>query len=163
MTEEQVKAHYEKVKAGLGAREYKLRVMLLPNDARAKELRAELAKGKDFAELARQWSLAPSATRGGELQWVSFKSPPREGETSGLPLPLAQAVEKLQKGKVAEPIEVQGKWWMVKLDDVRPATKVPSFDEGAPGHSTTCSRAQERSGPPSALVQQLSQGATITR
>ena len=128
MTEDQVKAHYEQLKAGLGAREFKLRVMLLPNAVRAKDVRAELAKGKDFAELARQWSLAPSATRGGELSWISFKTPPQEGQTSGLPLPIAAAVDKLQKGKVSEPIEVQGKFWVVKLDDVRPV-KVPPFEE----------------------------------
>ena len=59
---------------------------------------------------------------------MSFKSPPQEGQTSGLPLPIAQAVEKLQKGKVTEPIEIQGKWWLVKLDDVRPV-KVPPFEQ----------------------------------
>ncbi len=161
VTEEQVKARYEKMKAGMGAREYKLRVMLLPNDVRAKELRAELVKGKDFAELARQWSLDPSANRGGELQWVSFKSPPQEGQTSGLPLPLAQAVEKLQKGKVAEPIEIQGKWWLIRLDDVRP-TKVPSFDEARQDIYNLLT-AQELERATMAVVQQLSQGATITR
>jgi parvulin-like peptidyl-prolyl isomerase len=161
VTEEQVKAHYEKVKASLGAREFKLRVMLLPNAVRAKELRAELAKGKDFAELARQWSLAPSATRGGELQWVSFKTPPQEGQTAGLPLPIAQAVEKLQKGKVAEPIEIQGKWWVVKLDDVRPV-KVPPFEQARQEIYNLLS-AQEMERATAALVQQLSQGATITR
>ena len=114
--------------------------MLLPNALRAKELRAELAKGKDFAELARQWSLAPSATRGGELDWVTFKSPPQEGETAGLPLPIAQAVEKLQKGKVSEPIEVQGKWWLVKLDDVAPR-QGPDLRAGTPGHLQPALRA----------------------
>jgi parvulin-like peptidyl-prolyl isomerase len=161
VTEEQVKAHYEKVKAGLGAREFKLRVMLLPNAVRAKELRGELAKGKDFAELARQWSLAPSATRGGELQWVSFKSPPQEGQTAGLPLSIAEAVEKLQKGKVTEPIEIQGKWWLVKLDDVRPV-KVPPFEQARQDIFNMLS-AQEMERATGALVQQLSQGATITR
>lgn len=128
VTEEEVRAHYERVKAGYGAKEYKLRVMLLPNEPRAREMRDQLAKGKDFVELARQWSLAPSASRGGELDWVSFKTPARDGETQGLPLPIAQAVEKLQKGKVSEPIAVQGRWWVVKLDDTRD-TKLPSFDE----------------------------------
>ena len=161
VTEEQVKAHYEKVKADLGTKEYKLRVMLLPNDVRAKEVRGELTKGKDFAQLARQWSLAPSATRGGELQWVSFKSPPREGQTSGLPLPIAQAVEKLQKGKVTEPIGIQGKWWLVKLDDVR-AVKVPAFDQ-ARQEIYNMLTAQELERATAALMQQLSQGATITR
>jgi parvulin-like peptidyl-prolyl isomerase len=161
ITEEQVKAHYDKVKSGLGPKEYRLRVMLLPNDVRAREMRAELAKGKDFAELARQWSLAPSATRGGELDWVSFKSPAKEGETSGLPLPIAQAVEKLQKGKVSDPIAIQGRWWLVKLDDVRPTT-VPTYEQARQSiHNLLTAQELERA--TAALVKQLSQGATITR
>ena len=161
VTEEQVKARYEQMKASVGAREFKLRVMLLPNAVRAKEVSAELAKGKDFAELAKQWSLAPSATRGGELQWVSFKTPPQEGQTSGLPLSIAAAVDKLQKGKVSEAIEVQGKWWMVKLDDVRPV-KIPPFEEVRQDIFNHLS-AQELERATTAAVQKLSEGAKITR
>jgi peptidyl-prolyl cis-trans isomerase C len=162
VTDEQVKAYYERaLKSGQGVREFKLRVMLLPNAVRAKELRAELAKGKDFAELARQWSLSPSATRGGELQAVAFKSPPQEGQTGGLPLPIAQAVDKLQKGKVAEPIEIQGKWWLVKLDDARPV-KMPPFEQ-ARQEIYRLLTAQEMERATAAVVQQLSQGASITR
>ena len=126
-----------------------------------KQRGAELAKGQDFAALARQWSLAPSATRGGELQWVSFKTPPQEGRTSGLPLAIAQAVDKLQKGKVTEPIEIQGKWWLVKLDDVRPV-KVPSFEQARQEIYKLLST-QEMERATAAVVRQLSQGATITR
>ena len=161
VTEEQVKARYEQMKASVGPREFKLRVMLLPNAVRAKEVSAELAKGKDFAELAKQWSLAPSATRGGELQWVSFKTPPQEGQTSGLPLSIAAAVDKLQKGKVSEAIEVQGKWWIVKLDDVRPV-KIPPFEEVRQDIFNHLS-AQELERATTAAVQKLSEGAKITR
>jgi parvulin-like peptidyl-prolyl isomerase len=129
VTEDMAKVHYEKTKASLGQREFKVRVMQLPNEVRAKELLAQIGKGEDFAELARQWSLAPSATRGGEVpDWVTFKSPPQEGQTMGVPLPIAQALEKLQKGKVSDPISFGGRWWLVKLEDSRP-TRVPSYEE----------------------------------
>lgn len=128
VTEEQAKAHYDQMKSNLGAKEFKLRVIMLPNDQRAKEVHAQIAKGKDFAEMARQWSLAPSSSRGGELEWVSFKTPAKEGQTQGLPLPLAQAVEKMQKGKFSEPLAVADRWWIVKLDDVR-NTNVPPFEQ----------------------------------
>jgi parvulin-like peptidyl-prolyl isomerase len=129
VSEEAAKAFYERSVAGLGPREFKIRVMQLPTDARAKEMQAQLAQGKDFAELARQWSVAPSSTRGGEIaDWVRFKSPPQDGQTAGLPLPIAQALEKMQKGKVSDPIAVGGGWFLVKLDDVRP-TKVPTYEE----------------------------------
>jgi parvulin-like peptidyl-prolyl isomerase len=161
VTEQDIKAHYEKVKAGYGAKEYKLRVMMLPNAPRAKEMREQLAKGKDFAELARQWSLAPSASRGGDVGWVSFKTPAKEGETQGLPLPIAQAVEKLQKGKSTEAIEVQGRWWIVRLDDLRP-TKVPSYEQAKPQiQRMLATRELERA--TGELAMQLGKSATIVQ
>jgi parvulin-like peptidyl-prolyl isomerase len=161
ITEDDVKAQYERVKASVGAKEFQLRAIMLNSEPRAKEVREQAVKGKDFAELARQWSLAPSATRGGELGWVSFKTPAKEGETQGLPLPLAQAVEKLQKGKVSEPVAVQSTWWIVKLEDTRP-TKVPTFDEAkAQIHRMLQTKEAERA--TSELVGRLSKTATITQ
>jgi parvulin-like peptidyl-prolyl isomerase len=161
VTEEEIKAHYDKVKAGLGTKEYQLRAMMVNTEQRAKELRDQVAKGKDFGELAREWSLAPSATRGGELGWVSFKSPAKEGETQGLPLPIAQAVEKLQKGKVSDVLSVQGRFWLVKLEDVR-ATKVPSYEEAKPGIQRMLqTREAERA--TAELVGRLTKSATITQ
>jgi EpsD family peptidyl-prolyl cis-trans isomerase len=161
VTEQDVKAHYEKAKASLGAKEFQLRAIMLNSEQRAKEVRDQAVKGKDFAELARQWSLAPSATRGGELGWVSFKTPAQEGETQGLPLPIAQAVEKLQKGKVAEPIAVQSTWWLVKLDDVRP-TKAPTFDQAKPNIYKLL-QAKELERATGELFSRLSKSATITQ
>jgi hypothetical protein len=109
ITDEDVRAHYEKVKSTYGGKEYRLRVMLLPNEPRAKELRDQLSKGKDFAELAKQWSLAPSVTRGGELDWVSFKTPAREGETQP-PLPIAQVESE---GPDQRTDRGEGRWWLV--------------------------------------------------
>ncbi|HZP87119.1 MAG TPA: peptidyl-prolyl cis-trans isomerase [Burkholderiales bacterium] len=131
VTEEEAKAQYEQTKANLGPKEYKLRVIMLPTEQRAKEIKDQLNKGKDFADLARQWSQAPSSSRGGEIEWVSFKSPAKEGQTQGLPLPMAQTVEKLQKGKVSDPIQANGQWWLVMLEDTRP-TRVPTFEQAKP-------------------------------
>jgi parvulin-like peptidyl-prolyl isomerase len=161
VTDEDVKAHYEKVKAQMGAKEFQLRAIMLNSEQRAKEVRDQLGKGKDFAELARQWSLAPSATRGGDLGWVSFKTPAKEGATQGLPLPLAQAVEKLQKGKVSEPVQVQSAWWIVKLEDVRP-TKMPTLDE-AKAQIQRLLQSQQVERATGELAAKLSKSATITQ
>ena len=161
VTEEDVKAHYEKAKAALGAKEFQLRAIMLNSEQRAREVRDQAVKGKDFAELARQWSLAPSATRGGELGWVSFKTPAKDGETQGLPLPIAQAVEKLQKGKVTEPVAVQNTWWLVRLEDVR-ATKAPSFDQAKPNIYRML-QAKELERATGELFARLSKSATIAQ
>lgn len=161
VTEDDAKAHYERVKAGVGPKEFKLSLIMLNSEQRAREVRAQLGQGKDFAELARQWSLAPTAARGGESGWVSFKTPAKEGETPGLPLPIAQAVEKLQKGKVSNPVDVQGQWWLVKLDDVRPTT-MPTYDQAKPGiYRLLQTKELERA--TGELATQLGKSAKITR
>src|SRR5689334_1547712 len=81
VSEDELRAQYEKTKAKLGPKEYKLRAIEVATEAKAKELRARLKKGEAFAGLAQQESLSPSAQRSGELEWMSFKTPAQEGET----------------------------------------------------------------------------------
>jgi len=93
-------------------------------DTLAAQLKAEPAR---FAELAQTHSSAPSAQRGGELDWVSFPTPVQEGKTQGLPLPIAQALAALGAGQVTErPIAFNGRYYLIKLDEVRP-TQVPDY------------------------------------
>ncbi len=161
VTDEQLHEQYEKTKSKLGPKEYKLRVIQLATQEKANQMKARLKKGESFAELAQQESLSPSAQRSGELEWMSFKSPAQEGETGRLPLPIAQAVEKLGKGKVSEPISVKGLWWLVKVEDVRP-TRVPTFEEARPA-LLNAMNARELDRATNELVQKLYKEATITQ
>src|SRR5689334_1072557 len=99
--------------------------------------------------------------RSGELDWVSFKSPAREGETGRLPLAIAQAIEKLPKGKVSEPISVKDLWWLVKVEDVRP-THVPTFEEARPA-LLNAMNGKELERATTELVQKLLKAATISQ
>jgi parvulin-like peptidyl-prolyl isomerase len=162
ISEDELHEQYEKAKARLGPKEYKLRVIQLATEDKAKQIRARLLK-KDaaFADLAKQESLSPSAQNGGELEWMSFKSPAQEGETGRLPLTIAQTVEKLAPGKISEPIGVKDMWWLVKLDEVRP-TRVPTFEEARPQLVNALnSRELERA--TNELVQKLFKESTITQ
>jgi parvulin-like peptidyl-prolyl isomerase len=159
--EAELREQYDKTKARLGPKEYKLRVIQVATEAKAKELRARLKKGEWFAELAQRESLSPSAQRSGELEWVSFKMPAQEGETGRLPLPIAQAVEKLAKGKVSEPVTVKDMWWLVKVDDVR-ATRVPTFEEARPSLANAL-QARELERATAELVQKLLKDAKISK
>jgi parvulin-like peptidyl-prolyl isomerase len=162
VTEEQVRAQYEQARTNAGPREFKLRVMQLPSEIRAKEILAQINKGKDFAALARQWSVDPSSTRGGEQpDWVTFRSPPQEGQTNNVPLAFAQALDKLPKGKVSEPIALGGTWWLIRLDDVRP-TRIPSYDEARPEIYNLLSM-QELQRATGELVSRLLKGAKIVQ
>ncbi|NTZ04697.1 peptidylprolyl isomerase [Burkholderia metallica] len=132
VTDEQVKARYDELVAALGKNEYKPRVIVVKDPIAAATVLSELKAGKSFDGLARQYSLAPSRDTGGELPWVSFNTPAAEGKTAGLPLPVAQALEKLTVGAATkDSIPVDGVRAIVKLDAKRP-TQVPSFETAKP-------------------------------
>lgn len=161
VTDADVRAQYEKIKAALGPEEYKLRVIVARDKARAEEALAAARLGQSFAGIAQQYSVAPSARRGGEIDWVSFKSPAREGETSGLPLGVAQAVERMKQGDVSDPQPFNNQWLIVRLDEKRP-TVVPAFEQARPAlRNMLAARALERA--TTELVRTLVNGAKITQ
>ncbi|CAM2191703.1 Peptidyl-prolyl cis-trans isomerase [Paraburkholderia kururiensis] len=128
VTDEQVKARYDQIVASLGKEEYKPRVIAVPDAMTAATVLSELKSGKPFDVLAQQYSVAPSKANGGELPWVSFKTPVTEGKTQGLPLPVAQAITQLPVGGVTpDSIPVGNVRLIVKLDAKRP-TQIPAFD-----------------------------------
>ncbi|RQV08123.1 peptidyl-prolyl cis-trans isomerase [Burkholderia cenocepacia] len=132
VTDEQVKARYDEIVASLGKNEYKPRLIVVKDPVAAATVLSELKAGKSFDALARQYSLAPSRDTGGELPWVSFNTPAAEGKTAGLPLPVAQALEKLTVGAATkDSIPVDGVRAIVKLDAKRP-TQVPGFETAKP-------------------------------
>lgn len=161
ITEADVRAQYEKIKSTLGPEEYKLRIIVTRDQARAEEALAAARLGQPFAALAQQYSVAPSARRGGEIDWVSFKSPAKEGATSGLPLVVARAVERMKQGDVSDPLPFNDQWLIVRLEEKRP-TVVPTFEQARPAlHNMLAARALERA--TSDLVRSLVNSAKITQ
>ncbi len=87
---------------------------------RAEDLRAQLAKGADFAALVRANSEEPgTASRGGDLGYVG------RGE---LPPALESAAFSLTAGQVSPVIEASGGYYIVQVVERRAAAK-RSFDE----------------------------------
>jgi parvulin-like peptidyl-prolyl isomerase len=129
VTDAQVKARYDEIVGSLGKDEFRPRIIAVADAMTAATVLSELKAGKSFDVLARQYSTAPSKATGGELPWVSFKTPVMEGKTSGLPLQVAQALSNLPVGGVTpEPVSVGNARVIVKLDAKRP-TQVPTFDQ----------------------------------
>lgn len=129
VTDAQVKARYDEIVASLGQDEYKPRLIVVRDAATAATVLSELKSGKSFDGLARQYSIAPSRDAGGELPWVSFKTPATEGKTSGLPVEIAQTLTKLPVSAITpDSIPVDGARAIVKLDAKRP-TQVPAFNQ----------------------------------
>jgi hypothetical protein len=128
VTDERVRAQFNTIVASLGANEYKARLIQVNDDAAAQNVLEQLKSGADFAALAGQLSVAANKSRGGELDWVSFKLPAQEGKTQNLPLPIAQAIAQLSLGGVTPtPVLWNNGRYIIRLDQMRP-TQVPQYD-----------------------------------
>lgn len=145
VTEEMVREQFNAIVASLGPNEYKARLIQVADDAAAQKVLEQLKSGADFAKLAAQVSLANNKTKGGELEWISFKLPAQEGKTQNLPLPVAQAIAQLTPGGVTQaPIVWSGERYIIRLDELRP-TQIPQYDSvKAPLRQTMERQALER-------------------
>ncbi len=112
---------YEQFKSQMGTNEYKVSHILVDKEDDAKSIIDQLAKGGDFAKLAKEKSKDPgSKDNGGDLDW---------GPSARYVKPFADAVTTQAKGKVsAAPVKTDFGYHVIRVDDVRPM-KVPEFTE----------------------------------
>lgn len=123
VSEAQLKAEYETIKAGLGSTEYKARHILVEKEDEAKAIIAKLDKGEKIADLAKQSKDPGSKDKGGELGW---------SVPSSYVKPFADALTKLKKGEYTKaPIKSDFGYHVIQLDDSRPLTP-PPFDQVKP-------------------------------
>lgn len=123
LKEEELKAEYDKIKAGAGSKEYHPRHILVPTEAEAKDILAKLKKAK-FEDLAKKYSKdGGSAKNGGDLGWQS---------PANLVPEFSNAMMKLKKGETASaPVKSQFGWHIIKMDDVRDL-KFPDYEQIKP-------------------------------
>jgi len=120
VSEADVKADYEKVKAQMGDKEYKARHILVDKEEDAKAIIAKLDKGEKIEDLAKQSKDPGSKDKGGDLGWAN---------PAGFVKPFAEALTKLEKGKyTAAPVKTDFGYHVIKLEDSRPL-KFPTLDE----------------------------------
>ena len=124
ISDEALRAEYERLKPLQPTRELNVRHIQVGTQEAAAQAIAELRKGVSFEKLAAERSLdKASGSRGGELGWIT---PDR------LVPAIAEAVAKLEKGRYTEtPVRTDAGWHVVRLEDERPA-KVPTFEEAKP-------------------------------
>lgn len=121
ISNEVLKAEYDKLKSQVGDKEYRARHILVEKESDAKDIIAQLKKGVKFEKLAADKSKDPgSKGRGGDLDWAA---------PGNYVKPFADALVQLKKGQHTQtPVETQFGWHVIKLDDVR-TLKVPPFEE----------------------------------
>ena len=119
ISEDMLKAEYEKMKAESGGNEYKARHILVEKEAEAKDIIAKLkANPKAFQALANERSKdRGSKANGGDLGWFD----PR-----GMVPEFGAAVAALSKGKFSEePVKTQFGYHVIMLEDSRPKPMPP--------------------------------------
>jgi len=120
-----LKAEYDKIKAQMSGTEYKARHILVDKEAEAKHIIAKLkTNAKQFDSLAKEYSKDPSSkNKGGDLGWFD----PR-----GMVPEFGAAVAKLQKGKFTlEPVKTQFGYHVILLEDSR-TKQAPTFEQVKP-------------------------------
>jgi peptidyl-prolyl cis-trans isomerase C len=123
ISDAQLHAEYDKIKASMGDKEYKVRHILVENEADAKDIIAQLQKGEKFEKLAERSKDTGSKANGGDLDWNS---------PSNFVKPFADAMVATPKGKfTTTPVQTQFGWHVIEVDDIREA-KIPSFDQVKP-------------------------------
>ena len=120
VSDEALHKEYDSIKAQLGDKEYKVKHILLENEADAKDVIAQLKKGEKFDKLAERSKDTGSKINGGDLDWNA---------PANFVKPFADAVVSTPKGKFTEtPVQTQFGWHVIMVDDIREA-KIPPFDE----------------------------------
>ena len=128
VTDDMVKAEYERIKATITGSEYKARHILVEKEAEAQDIIAKLKKNPaSFDKLAMEKSMdTGSKARGGDLGWF---------DVSGMVPEFGAAVAALEKGKFTQaPVKTRYGYHVILLEDSKPI-EAPAFEEVKPSLS----------------------------
>jgi peptidyl-prolyl cis-trans isomerase C len=121
VTDEEIKAEYDKFVAGNSGKEFHARHILVEKEDQAKAIIASLKKGAKFEDIAKKQSKDPgSGSKGGDLDWASPSNFVKE---------FSDAMVALKKGQYTDqPVKTQFGYHIIRLDDVREA-QLPKFED----------------------------------
>ncbi|MCZ8538439.1 peptidylprolyl isomerase [Paenisporosarcina quisquiliarum] len=115
VTDEEVKAQYENMKTEINARH-----VLVADEATAKEVKAKLDGGADFAAVAKEYSTEQAAQQsGGELGWFTPDKMVKE---------FSDAALALEVNKISEPVKSEFGFHIIQVTDKREAD-IGSFED----------------------------------
>ncbi|GLH77989.1 peptidylprolyl isomerase [Bradyrhizobium sp. SSBR45G] len=115
-----MKKVYEEASKQIGGeQEVHARHILVETEDEAKAVKAELAKGADFAELAKKKSKDPGASDGGDLGFFTKEQMVPE---------FANVAFAMEPGKISDPVKTQFGWHVIKVEEKR-NRKPPEFDQ----------------------------------
>ena len=121
-TEKRVKARHILFKAGEGADE----TTVESKKAEAMKIYEMANAGKDFSELAKQYSEGPSRNQGGELGWFT-----RDRMVKAF----ADKAFAMGQNEISEPVRTSFGWHIIKVDQIEEAS-TKSLEEATKGIQT---------------------------
>lgn len=117
--EQRLRSAYEAQYVTEPKMEYKARHILVKTEEEAQGIIAELEGGADFAALATEKSVGPSATSGGDLGWFA---------RDAMVKPFADAVADMESGQFSKaPVETQFGYHVILSEGTRTAPP-PAFE-----------------------------------
>jgi peptidyl-prolyl cis-trans isomerase C len=149
VTDEALQAAYDARYANAEPQlEYNASHILLETEEDAKEVKAKLDEGADFAEMAKEHSTGPTGPTGGALGWFG----------KGMMVkPFEDAVVALKVGEVSEPVQSDFGWHVILLNEQR-EKPTPSLDEVRAELTSEVQQAAV-----SAALDEITAAATVTR
>ena len=109
----------ELAKQNENVEEVQARHILVATQGEAETVIKRLEKGEDFAALAGELSLGPSASRGGNLGYFLAEE---------MVQAFSDAAFALQPGEISAPVETEFGWHVIRLEDRR-VVPPPSFED----------------------------------
>ncbi|QUG42740.1 peptidylprolyl isomerase [Psychrobacillus sp. INOP01] len=107
VTEDEIKAEYENIKE-----EINVRHVVVEDEETAKKVKAELDSGKDFAEVAKEYSIEePAQTTGGDLGWIT--------KTTNMDEDFLKGAFALEKNVISNPIKSSFGYHIIEVTDKR--------------------------------------------
>ena len=112
ITDAEIKAEYDSQVQVMGSQEFRVRHVLLADEAKAKQILAKLKEGAKFETIAGESSLDKvTGAQGGLSEWM----------TEGRLMPeIRAAIQGLKNGQlVAQPVKTPSGWQVLRLEDKR--------------------------------------------
>lgn len=116
VSDEEIKEQYENMKTEMNARH-----VLVADEETAKEVKAKLDGGADFAAVAKEYSTEPGAQEsGGELGWFTSDKMVKE---------FSDAALALEVNAISEPVKSEFGYHIIQVTEKRDAADIGTLEE----------------------------------